>query len=187
LSIPAAETVKAGTLPRAGVAMQPRDLARFGFGLLAAANVVFFLAGFARGPVYLTLQLASVGLSMLAWRLDPGPLAGALGGLAAVRLLTVALDLSKLPLWLNVALFACAVAGAMAAGARRWALLRASAWAMATGYFVAMGASVAGGNLGSTFGLLLATFAWSFVAPNVGPASDARAAVAGDLDAPPAG
>lgn len=147
--------------------MREKDVARAGFGVLAFANVVFFFAGFDRGPIYLALQLVSVGLALSAMRLENSAVATTFGGLAAVRIVTVALDLSRLPIWLNLALAVVGIAGAVSIARRNYRRARTAAWALSIGYFVAMALSVSGGRFATMLGLLSATIAWALVAPNL--------------------
>lgn len=159
-------------------------LAAVGMGLTAAMQAIFFATGAERGPIYMVVQalvtVASLAAVVGLARRPPSAalLAAGLAGNAALRLLQTLTELSRLPLWVNLLLFAgyaLAAVGAATWAARtqadplRWA--RLGMWLVGVGYFVAIFDALGGGRLPAVLALLLGCIGTLLVAPNLRDAS----------------
>lgn len=165
-------------------ARRVRRLAAVGMGLTVAMQGIFFVTGYERGPLYVTLQvlamLASVtaawGILALPARAGAIALAVGLGWNGLSRVLHMLFDLTRLSPALNWALtlgYAMACAGALlwalapARPARGAPWLRIGTWTLAGAYFLSAGSALSSGRLSVLFALVLGCVGFSLVAPNV--------------------
>jgi hypothetical protein len=157
-------------------------LAVVGLGMVAAMGFVFVATGGDRGGLYVVVNaLAVVAALVAAWgaarlpsRTGMALLGGGLLGQAAMRLLNVVLDLTRLPLWQSALIFAgWTLAGASAAA---WAArperpraggVRTGLFLAGAGYFFAFMATLSADRLSALGALLLGTLGLLLAAPRV--------------------
>jgi hypothetical protein len=175
---------------RIGLALT-RRVAALGMALAALMQLVFLLGGTDRGAAYEALQAVGLaaalaacwGVGALPARAGLGAFAVGMAGGALVRVLGVALSLSRVPLPVNLLLAAgylVAMAGAILwarepdRGARHARTVRGGAALVALGYFAATLNSFGGGRLAGIVGLALGAVGFALAAPFVhAPGEDA--------------
>jgi hypothetical protein len=152
----------------------PRRVAVLGLGLVAVMQLIFALTGSDRPASYVPIQLASAGASLAAAyglaRLDRGGGPWMTIGFAinlVTRILQIVLGLSKLALWINVALIAAfglamGYAATWANGRGRPGKLRVALVVLAIVHFIAMLDALS--RLNAAIGLALGTAGFSMAA-----------------------
>lgn len=155
-----------------------------GLGLVVAMQMWFALTAVGRPPAYLPVQaFSALGTLAAAWglaRLERGGAAWIAAGLGVNvlgRLLQLALQLTRLPIWLNVAFalafgFAMLVAIAWATGRPRLPRLRLAFALLAFVHFLAMLHALA--RLEAAIGLALGTAGFAMTAAFVDEATMTR-------------
>lgn len=178
--------------------MAARNLVVLGVTLTGAMQLVFLATGFDRGVAYTAVQvIAVVSTAFALWGFWAMPRRGALaaiaGGMAGnvlARALTLALGLSRLPVWMNVLMLvgyalatwhAARWTDAKGEGEARASGLRLAFGLLAVVYFLALVKGVSGGRWTAIAGLALGAVGFALAAPNV----EAPAAAPPAAPAPP--